>query len=86
MKVVKNPEGESHQSMKQDSHIGEVSVFLKGGVTIKVTESAGDLDTVVDLLSHTLTESLKRHKDKFVDKMRHSPGIGALTAEPDDSA
>lgn len=45
LKVIKNPEGENHSSMKQDSHIGEVSVVLKGGSVIKVSDTSNDMAT-----------------------------------------
>lgn len=45
LKVLKNPEGEVHHSMKQDSHIGEVSVVLKGGAVVNVSDSSSDLET-----------------------------------------
>ena len=39
---------------------------------------------VVDLVSHKLTESLKRHKEKMVDRNHSVPGIAELTAIADD--
>lgn len=45
LKVNKNPEGEFHNSMKLDSHIGEAAVFLKGGAVVKVSEASGDMET-----------------------------------------
>ena len=45
LKVNKNPEGEYHNSMKKDSHMGEVSVFMKGGSVIKVSEASGEMET-----------------------------------------
>jgi ribosome-associated translation inhibitor RaiA len=84
LKVIKNPDTEFHNSMKQDSHIGEVSVFLKGGAVVKVTDTSADMDSTVDAMVHTLSESLKKHKEKYVDKTRTKPSIGAITATPDE--
>ena len=50
LKVIKNPEGEFHKSMKPDSHISEVSVFMKGGSVVKVSESAENMETAGELI------------------------------------
>lgn len=84
LKVIKNPDGEHHKSMKPDSHISEVSVFMKGGSVVKVSESAENMETAVDLVAHTLTESLKRYKEKKTDKYEGGPGVGAFTGGEDE--
>ena len=54
LKVVKNPDGEHHKSMKPDSHISEVSVFMKGGSVVKVSESAENMETAGELAHNVL--------------------------------
>jgi hypothetical protein len=45
LKVVKNPDTETHTSMRKDSHIGEASVFMKRGGVVRVSEASDNMET-----------------------------------------
>jgi ribosomal subunit interface protein len=60
---------ESHsQTTKKGSQIAEVTVAFRGGVSIHTSEGTDDMYASIDLLSHKLAKSLRRHHDKRVDQ------------------
>lgn len=55
---------------KPESQIVEVTVGFKGGSAVHVEERSNDMYASVDVVSHRLTEHLRRHHDKLVNNKR----------------
>lgn len=54
--------------------------MFRGGAVIHASERSEDMYATVDLLSHKLAKSLRRHHNKVVDKRRRDKGGAASTA------
>ena len=52
--------------------------MLKGGAVFHASERSEDMYASIDLVSHTLAQILKRHKDKVQSK-RKNEKVRALT-------
>jgi putative sigma-54 modulation protein len=86
LRVVKYPENQSHSSnIKPDSHIAEVTVGFKGGAVLVASERTDDMYASIDLLSHKLAQSMKKHNEKVHDNTRNRKERAAYkTADLDD--
>lgn len=71
LRMHKLPAHEQHtHTTKKDSQIAEVTLVFRGGAVIHASERSEDMYATVDLLSHKLAKSLRRHHNKVVDKRR----------------
>lgn len=50
--------------MKKDSHIAEATIRFKGGQVARSSEHTDDMYASIDLLSHKLAQSIKKHNEK----------------------
>lgn len=72
LRVHKNSNEENHShTTKKDSQIVECTVVLKGGAVFHASERSEDMYASIDLVSHTLAQILKRHKDKVQSKRKN---------------
>lgn len=72
LRVHKNPSEEKHaQTTKKDSQIAECTVVLKGGVVVHTSERSEDMYASIDLVSHKLSQKLRRHKEKLQSKRKN---------------
>lgn len=72
LRVHKNPSEEKHsQTTKKDSQIAECTVVLKGGVVVHTSERSEDMYASIDLVSHKLSQKLRRHKEKVQSKRKN---------------
>lgn len=72
LRVHKNSNEENHShTTKKDSQIAECTVVLKGGAVFHASERSEDMYASIDLVSHTLAQILKRHKDKVQSKRKN---------------
>lgn len=73
------------QSSKKNSQIAEVTVAYKHGSVLHASESTDDLYASIDLISHKLARSMKKHNSKIKDNQRKSGSISSSEAELADS-
>jgi len=69
LRVHKFPSTEMHHhTTKKNSQIAEVTLNMKGGLTINASERTEDLYASIDLVSHKLAQALKKHNEKIYEK------------------
>jgi len=61
-------------------HIAEVKCVMKGGNVIECKQKTSDMYASIDLVSHSLAQSLKKHRQK-VKSIRNNEKIGGSVAE-----
>jgi len=82
LKVYKFPIQEMHSHVtKKDSQIVEVTIGMKGGSVIHATEKSEDMYASIDLASHKIAQSLKRHNGKVKSRKFQHPDKLPLTSE-----
>lgn len=63
--------------MKKDSHIAEATIRFKGGQVARTSEHTDDMYASIDLLSHKLAQSIKKHNEKERSKYIRDKKRGA---------
>jgi putative sigma-54 modulation protein len=87
LRVHKHQQAETHtQTTKVNSQIAEVTISLKGGNVIHLTERSDDMYSSVDLVAHKVAQKLGRLKDRVKSKRKTQSAAGASIEDsvPDD--
>jgi putative sigma-54 modulation protein len=71
LKVVKYPDTEVHTQTTK-AQIAEVTVQYKGGAVVHVSEGTDDMYSSIDIVSHKLARSIKKHNEKLREKRRRA--------------
>lgn len=65
LRIHRYPVTEHHTTtVKKDSHIAEATIRFKGGQVARSSEHTDDMYASIDLLSHKLAQSIKKHNEK----------------------
>lgn len=78
--IYSNTEMHSH-STKKDSQIAEITLNVKGGKTIHISERSEDMYASIDLLSHKLQRMLSKYKEKYRSKNHEEPDFNDDAAD-----
>mmetsp|Transcript_8780 Transcript_8780/g.14601 ORF Transcript_8780/g.14601 Transcript_8780/m.14601 type:complete len:194 (+) Transcript_8780:98-679(+) len=85
LKVVRNDPTEMHShSSKKSSQIAEVTVGFRGGGSVHTSEGTDDMYASIDLLSHKLAKSLRRHHEKRVDSYKKKKGAAVMQQDEEE--
>ena len=71
-------------STKKDSQIAEITVNVKGGKTIHLSERSEDMYASIDLLAHKLQRTLSKYKEKFRGKNHEELEFADVTETESD--
>eukprot|EP01039_Chlorochromonas_danica_P001535 gene1535-1673_t len=87
LRVVKYPVTEHHtQTTKPESQIAEVTVAFRGGAVLVASERTDDMYASIDLVSHKLARSIKKHNEKINDKHKKERAAFKSTVDEEIAA